>query len=306
MAASVLIYGPVLSDVLLLSATVFFSATVIFIRALWRKSPTYVVIDGSNVMHWKDDSASLGTVQQLLGLLHEQDKVPVVWFDANVGYKVRDRYLGPGPLARILGLSPRQVFVAPKGTPADPLLLEDAQKLNATVITNDRFRDWAESHPQIAQPGFLVGGQVQGDNIKLTDGSLAEPLKEPVQQTRRHRRADRLRAKALSPRRVMWALAALPIITASTALSVYIRTSPYEPGEAVLHLAAMAGCGVAGKVGLSPANRGELGYHVRNDADGNGVACEPTEAHIVSRGQVPARRRTETTRTVGGAKFVKP
>ena len=86
---------------------------------------------------------------------------------ANVGYKIGDRYLGPYPLSQMLGISVRQVFVAPKGTPADPLILDDAKILAARVITNDRFRDWTDSYPQIKETGFLVHGQMRDDVVEL-------------------------------------------------------------------------------------------------------------------------------------------
>jgi hypothetical protein len=78
-----------------------------------------------------------------------------------------DRYLGPVALARLLGLPIRHVFVAPKGTPADPLLLQRAERLRARVITNDRFRDWVDDHPQLQDPGFLIKGQMRDGALSL-------------------------------------------------------------------------------------------------------------------------------------------
>ena len=58
-------------------------------------------------------------------------------------------------------------MVVPKGTPADPLLLDGAKTLAARVITNDRFRDWTDSHPQIKEAGFLVRGEVREGVVEL-------------------------------------------------------------------------------------------------------------------------------------------
>ncbi len=141
-----------------------------FFRLRKRPEPRWVVIDGSNVMHWAEGPPTLDTVAAVLSEVKAQGLLPLVWFDANVGYKVADRYLGPGRLARHLRLDERQVRVAPKGTPADPLLLKDARFLGAQVVTNDRYRDWAESHPMIGEPGFLVRGRLQNDAVILDLG----------------------------------------------------------------------------------------------------------------------------------------
>ena len=172
--ASVWAYGPFLSSPFLICAISAVAATILLLPAALRTQPQFIVIDGSNVMHWRDRNPSMKTVKQVVGQVTEQGFVPVVWFDANVGYKIGDRYLGPYPLSRMLGISVRQVFVAPKGTPADPLLLDDAKTLAARVITNDRFRDWTDSHPQIKETGFLVRGQMRDDVVELeSDASAA-------------------------------------------------------------------------------------------------------------------------------------
>lgn len=30
--------------------------------------------------------------------------------------------------------------------------------MGARIVTNDRYRDWAEAHPEIATPGHLIRG----------------------------------------------------------------------------------------------------------------------------------------------------
>ncbi len=128
---------------------------------------------------------------------------------------------------------------------------------------------------------------------------------------RRERRADRTRAEALSPVRLVIRVLALPIVISGVALSVYLRTSPYESPEAMMHLVARAGCDAAGYIGLAPAYRGELGYHARNDTDGDGVACEAavSSGSLPLQGQgfgAPAPTNAPSERMVGGAKFIKP
>lgn len=134
---------------------------------------------------------------------------------------------------------------------------------------------------------------------------------QPPRVTRRHRRAARDRARALSPLRFALRLLAVPGLTLVVALSLYVRTSPHEPEAAIRHLIARTGCDSARSVGLATARRGELGYHARNDADGDGVACNGTPVEVA--GAEPARVATtrtdaggSATRYVGGAKFVRP
>jgi len=136
-------------------------------RAIGRRPRKWIVVDGSNVMHWQDEIAMLDTVGLVLRMLIKQGYYPVVWFDANVGYKVSDRFMDDRALAHHLPVPPQQIMVSPAGTPADPLLLEGAQRLKARVVTRDRFRDWATQFPEVGEPGFLVRGQVVNGAVTL-------------------------------------------------------------------------------------------------------------------------------------------
>lgn len=127
----------------------------------------WVVIDGSNVMFWQDDVPRLAAVTAVLDEVKRAGLKPIVWFDANVGYKLADRHMGPRDLSRALGLPLRQIRIAPSGTPADPLLLEEAAALGTGVVTNDLYRDWVEAFPSVRVPGVLVSGRVTADGQAL-------------------------------------------------------------------------------------------------------------------------------------------
>lgn len=126
-----------------------------------RRAQVWVVIDGSNVMHWQDGRPALAAVAAVLGEVQRVGLTPLLWFDANAGYELAGRYMNETALSRALGLSREQVRVAPKGTPADPLILRDAVALQTGVVTNDRYRDWASSYPSVVEPGVLVRGRVE-------------------------------------------------------------------------------------------------------------------------------------------------
>ena len=172
-AVSVVAYGPVLSVPLLVSAALVVVALLWLVAGRRRKAVPWIVVDGSNVMYWEGEKPSLMTVRAVLKTVEEAGFVPLVWFDANVGYLTQGAYLRPEQLSRMLGLAKGQVLVAPKGTPADPLLLEEAVRMGVRVLTNDRFRDWAETHPAVKVPGFLVGGQMSRGVVTLRLGEDA-------------------------------------------------------------------------------------------------------------------------------------
>lgn len=170
-AAALLIPG--YSDLLLLAGPIGLAAILILLRG--RRAPAqegphviidgqegpHVIIDGSNVLHWQDNTPSLEIVKQVIESVKAQGLTPGVIFDANAGYKIGNRYRDEGAFARLLGLPEDRVLVVPKGTPADAYILAAARDLQARVVTNDRYRDWAETYPEVAEPGFLIRGGVR-------------------------------------------------------------------------------------------------------------------------------------------------
>lgn len=168
--ASVLVWGPSVSGPLALSVLSAAAALVLVLRRP-RRAANWIVVDGSNVLHWDRETPDIQSVRYVLGALKSEGFEPLVWFDANAGYLICGKYLGPVALARMLELPARQVMIAPKGTPADPLLLDAARKLGARVVTNDRYRDWAEEFPQIREAGFLIRGRMGRDDFELELGA---------------------------------------------------------------------------------------------------------------------------------------
>jgi hypothetical protein len=126
-----------------------------------------ILVDGSNVMHWQDNTPSLDPLQQVVRELSLLGLKPGVVFDANVGYKLEGRFLGERELAIRLGIPAAQIMVVPKGTQADPYLLDTARELQARIVTNDRFRDWVTDYPEVKEPGLLVSGGVQAGRVWL-------------------------------------------------------------------------------------------------------------------------------------------
>lgn len=128
-----------------------------------------VLVDGSNVMHWQDNAPNLEPVQMVVRTLIDEGLKPGVVFDANAGYKLVGRFLGEREFARLLSVPRDQILVVPKGTQADPFLLLSARDFGARIVTNDRFRDWAEDHPEVRKPGQLIRGGVRDGRLWLQD-----------------------------------------------------------------------------------------------------------------------------------------
>lgn len=139
---------------------------------------SWVLVDGSNVMHWRDNLPDLDTVRQVVQVLSDGGWVPGVVFDANAGWKLFGRYLHDGDFARLLGLEKRQVLVVEKGTQADGFLLRTAREFGARIVTNDRFRDWADAHPEVKEPGFLIRGGMRDGRVWLTGLEAGNAAKE--------------------------------------------------------------------------------------------------------------------------------
>lgn len=126
-----------------------------------------VIIDGSNVMHWKTGTPDLASVRLVIEALISKGFSPGVVFDANAGYLLTGKYQHDKSLSRALGLPENRVMVVPKGTPADPQILAAARDMQARIVTNDRFRDWAGDYPEIRNPGHLIRGDIKNGRVEL-------------------------------------------------------------------------------------------------------------------------------------------
>jgi len=131
------------------------------------KSAPVVLLDGSNIMHWRSGEPDLEPVREVVDNLSRRGFRTGVVFDANAGYKLEGRYRHHEVLARKLGLPQDLVMVVNKGEPADLMILRVAQDFGARVVTNDRFRDWADRFPKVAEPGFLISGRYRHGALQL-------------------------------------------------------------------------------------------------------------------------------------------
>lgn len=148
-------------EVFALAALSAVAALVLLLQALWRRrkaAARWIVVDGSNVMYWQDNTPKIETVLAVVDRLRALGYAPGVMFDANAGYLLGGRYMHDGAMGKKLGLSADRVMVVPKGEPADPFILNAARDLGARIVTNDRYRDWRGDYPEVAKVGHLVRG----------------------------------------------------------------------------------------------------------------------------------------------------
>jgi len=161
---------PGYGDLLLLAGPCAVAAFLLWLHgALARKrpAPDWILIDGSNVMHWKDNTPQFDTLREVIAHLSGLRRTPAVIFDANAGYLLLGRYQDDRVMARALGLPEDRVLVVPKSTIADSYLLTVARDYGSPIVTNDRYRDWEEEYPEIAEPGRLIRGGYRGGALWL-------------------------------------------------------------------------------------------------------------------------------------------
>ncbi len=162
------------SDLILLAAPSALASLLLTLREMIRQprrsgrpANNVIVVDGSNVMYWKDETPRIDAVRGVVDHLSRLGFTVGVMFDANAGYLISGRYRHDREMGYLLGMPQVRVMVVPKGTPADPYILAAARDFGARIVTNDRYRDWVEDHPEIRNPGHLIKGGYRGHSVWL-------------------------------------------------------------------------------------------------------------------------------------------
>jgi rRNA-processing protein FCF1 len=137
------------------------------LMARWLPPRNLIVVDGSNVLFWRDNTAQLSTLIEVLRKLEARGFLPGVVFDANAGYLIDGQFKDEADFAALLDLPPNRVRVVDKSTPADPVVLDTARKYGVQVVSNDRFRDWADRFPEVNTPRHILRGGYDEDGLWL-------------------------------------------------------------------------------------------------------------------------------------------
>ena len=175
---AVALFIPGYGDLILLAGPSAIAALLLWLRAALTgkaPAPNWILIDGSNVMHWRDNTPQIETLREVIAHLGQNHRTPAVIFDANAGYLLAGKYQDDAVMAKRLGLPEDRVLVVPKGTIADSYLLRVARDHDAPIVTNDRYRDWAGDFPEIAEPGRLIRGGYRDGALWLDGMEVPAP-----------------------------------------------------------------------------------------------------------------------------------
>lgn len=111
-----------------------------------RKTRRTVVVDGSNVAHsGVGERARLGNITAVCDKLRGEGYEPLVLVDAALRHQIDDR----ASYERLVETG--AIRQAPAGTDADYFILAFARELDASIVSNDRFRDRQKGFPDAAQ-----------------------------------------------------------------------------------------------------------------------------------------------------------
>jgi hypothetical protein len=119
-----------------------------------------VVIDGANVAYEERSAGGKPKLSNLLKVrreLEERGCEAVIIVDASLKYDIDDQE----QLETLI--QSQQVRQVPAGTDADFFIIQFADQLDALMVTNDRYRDYAERFPWIPErrlPYMIVKGEV--------------------------------------------------------------------------------------------------------------------------------------------------
>lgn len=119
-----------------------------------------VLVDGSNVAHSSEgDHGQLANITLVCDKLREEGYEPLVLVDAALRHQIDDR---AGYERMVDAGAIRQ---APAGTDADYFILSFARELDASIVSNDRFRDRQKAFPDAA--GRLIRYMVVKGEVVL-------------------------------------------------------------------------------------------------------------------------------------------
>ena len=107
------------------------------------ESKKLAIVDGSNVAHSSEgEQAILGNIRLVCEKLIEEGYEPIVVADAALRHQIDD----PQEFERLVEVG--KIRQAPAGTDADYFILAFARELDASVVSNDRFKDRIASFPE--------------------------------------------------------------------------------------------------------------------------------------------------------------
>ena len=109
-------------------------------------APSLVLVDGSNVAHSSEgEQGHLSNILLVCDKLREEGYEPLVLVDAALRHQIDNR----AEYERMVDAG--TIRQAPAGTDADYFILSFARELDASIVSNDRFRDRQKVFPEAAK-----------------------------------------------------------------------------------------------------------------------------------------------------------
>ena len=100
------------------------------------------LVDGSNVAHSSEgEKARLRNIELIVEKLEEEGLEPIVVADAALRHQIDEQ----GKYEALI--DDGKIRQAPAGTDADYFILSFARELDASIVSNDRFRDRMDVFP---------------------------------------------------------------------------------------------------------------------------------------------------------------
>jgi hypothetical protein len=115
------------------------------------------LVDGANVAHSGEEGARLDNILRICEKLEVEGLDPIVVVDASLRHAIDERR----EYERLVEAG--RIRQAPAGTNADYFILSFARELDAAVVSNDRFREFAEAFPEARERVIrymIVAGEV--------------------------------------------------------------------------------------------------------------------------------------------------
>jgi len=118
----------------------------------------FALVDGSNVAHSAESGkARVENIVLICDKLVEEGLKPIVVVDAALRHQIDDEDRYEELVSR------GEIKQAPAGTDADYFILSFARELDASIVSNDRFKDHQKSFPEARERVIrymIVAGEV--------------------------------------------------------------------------------------------------------------------------------------------------
>jgi len=128
-----------------------------------------ILVDGSNVLFWRGGQANRTVPLNVVQALRARRFVPRVYFDNSIG-----RHMTDAELDAVAALV--EVIIAPRGTPADALLLGDCAAGRLQIVSNDRFRTWRGQYPALRNSTLVTGSIGKAGRVSFSKKLRPAPI----------------------------------------------------------------------------------------------------------------------------------